>query len=303
MTKQNQKSGDDTTNYQAGNNQYTAISDGSIYISNRKDPENIIKEIYNDLAKPGVRQVGKAIGTTVGLINFFLYPIKYQNDRSSLIYKSNFDKLRKKLESENISNITDIPPEIGKPLLEKLFYVSDEDLSQLFINLISRASKKDEMNLAHPNFVNMISSLSPDEARIIMHTKGKPIKYITPCENIIRSDGDYSHGIRNESNIYFTGLVDEIDIIFPENMYRYVINMISLGILGYPVNAEDTIENDGDFDVLRNTYRKEILDVFAIFSDGQKDLEEGIVVCENIVRDGLIEYTEFGKFFIKSVCY
>jgi len=40
---------------------------------------DLIKEIYGDLAKPGVTQVGNALGTVIGLLNTCLSPIKYLN--------------------------------------------------------------------------------------------------------------------------------------------------------------------------------------------------------------------------------
>jgi hypothetical protein len=44
----------------------------------------IIKEIYSDLAKPGVQQAGKALSTVIGLGNTMLWPVALLNEKAKL---------------------------------------------------------------------------------------------------------------------------------------------------------------------------------------------------------------------------
>lgn len=133
---------------------------------------NILKDLYIDLAKPGVTQVGIALGNIFQTLNVLLMPLKYLNLKADFAFKKNLEKLRIRLADFSPEDISPIPPEIGVPVLEKLFYTSNEDLANLFINLLGRASRKNEAHLAHPNFVRIVTCLSPDEARIINHIKG-----------------------------------------------------------------------------------------------------------------------------------
>ena len=125
---------------------------------------DLLKEIYADGFKPGVQQAGKALGGIIGLGNTAMYHIHLLNHRTSVILKSNFDKYSKQLENTNADEIIPVPPEIGVPIAEKLSYVSNEELSDMYINLLAKASTKSTVDQAHPGFVNFINWLCPDEA-------------------------------------------------------------------------------------------------------------------------------------------
>ena len=59
----------------------------------------ILSEIYGDLLRPGVKQVGKALETVVGLGNTILWPIALINGLGDLTLKRNLEKYRGKLEN------------------------------------------------------------------------------------------------------------------------------------------------------------------------------------------------------------
>ena len=54
----------------------------------------LLKEIYGDLAKPGVTQVGKALSTIIGLGNTLLWPIQILNERAKLTLADNLNKIQ-----------------------------------------------------------------------------------------------------------------------------------------------------------------------------------------------------------------
>ena len=68
-------------------------------------------------------------------------------------------------------DVSEVPPEIGVPIIEKLSYVTNEELRKLYIELLAKASIKEENDKAHPNFINIINSLSPDEANLLSYFK------------------------------------------------------------------------------------------------------------------------------------
>lgn len=93
----------------------------------------VLKEIYGDLAKPGVIQVGKALETIIGLGNTILWPVTLLNEKAKIALEKNLDSYREQLENIPEEDVTEIPPEIGVPVAEKLAYITDEELSQLYI--------------------------------------------------------------------------------------------------------------------------------------------------------------------------
>ena len=50
--------------------------------------EKVLRLFYHDFAQPGVRQVGKALSTVLGLGNTALLPVKLVNDKALALYKS-----------------------------------------------------------------------------------------------------------------------------------------------------------------------------------------------------------------------
>lgn len=263
---------------------------------NPKVAEKAIAQIYKDLAAPGVKQAGKAIATAVSLLNVALTPVTYLDGWSQAIVRANLEKLRKKLQHHPERDIIPVPPELGVPIIEKLFYISDDDLSSMFVNLLKRASISDEAHLAHPSFVNRAANLSPDEARIIHYSKGAKIKFITPfveVEENTKTVAGYSSTMNTwrESRAIFTGLEEKVTILFPQNMYCYLTNLFSLGIVDHP-SGISSIADDDDYLYLKKRYEKNISAIF----DG--DLPVG----KRLIRNGEIEFTQFGQLFINAVC-
>jgi hypothetical protein len=62
-----------------------AISSGLLLGS-----KDLIKEIYGDLAKPGVAQVGKAIGNLIGIV---LTPLNWSHDKVQMAATANLEKI------------------------------------------------------------------------------------------------------------------------------------------------------------------------------------------------------------------
>src|SRR3990172_1019024 len=127
----------------------------------------LLKELYGDLAKPGVSQVGKALGSVLGLGNTILWPITLMNEKANIALKRNLEKYREQIKEVPEDELTEVPPEIGVPITEKLSYVTNEELSNLYVNLLAKASTFKTAESAHPSFVNIINNLSPDEALLL----------------------------------------------------------------------------------------------------------------------------------------
>lgn len=195
---------------------------------------DLLKEIYGDALKPGFQQVGKAISTILGLGNTVLLPIHLLNDKSRMLIEKNLESYRKKLEAIPLEKIIPPSPEIGVPILEKLMYVNDEDLVNLYTTLLANASNQDTVGKAHPSFVNIINSLTPDEAKLfdlIFNLISPPsFNYVTAY---ISS--------RNLKTLYAEALPDNEYLkilLFPENLAAYLSNLDSLGIILQKQSAE-----------------------------------------------------------------
>lgn len=127
----------------------------------------LIQEIYGDQLKPDVKQVGKALESVIGLGNTILWPLTLANECARIALERNMEKYRSQLQDVPEEKVIPVAPEIGVPIAEKISYVSDEQLSDLYINLIAKASTIDTARFAHPSFVNIINNFCPDEAILL----------------------------------------------------------------------------------------------------------------------------------------
>jgi hypothetical protein len=240
----------------------------------------LLKEIYGDLAKPGVAQVGKAFGTILGLGNTILWPFALLNERAKVALEKNLEKYRAQLEQVPEDNIAALPPEIGVPIAEKLSYVTDEQLSDLYVNLLAKASTVNFANVAHPSFVNVINYLSPDEALLLQHLNGDlpfvEARHETKGSNEFRILGKL-----------LTGLEFKTKLSFPQNMVAYFSNFEGLGIIN--VRRDMTIAIPKLYEDLEQKYR-------PLYENVQNDKDSSELKFER----GLIELTPFGGLFVAA---
>lgn len=244
----------------------------------------LLKEIYGDLAKPGVTQVGKALSTVLGLSNTLLLPLTLINEKARMVTEHNLEKYRKQLESVQLEQIASVPPEIGVPVTEKLTYVTDEIISDLYVNLLAKASTIGNAQQAHPSFFHLIDSLSPDEALLIKE---------------LRKTGDLAFIevrmiVDKATNAYFTvlpslrtGVEHQVKLLFPNNCDAYFSNLSGLGVLN--IRYDIRLAADELYKRLKQIYDSEIN---AIQLDHDKQLLK--------VVEGKIEITPYGHMFINA---
>ncbi|MCV2441914.1 DUF4393 domain-containing protein [Acinetobacter bereziniae] len=185
----------------------------------------IIHELYKDMAQPAARNVGLALGaiTSVGLFLHLL--TSWGTDRLNICLKNNLEQYADRMKDVALEDVIVAPPEIAVPIIEKLSYVTNEDLRSLYIELLAKASIKEENDKAHPNFINIINSLSPDEASLLKYFKENP--NIVPrylFRRGIRKSDAFEGYLRYEYGNF-------IKLQFPENLSGYLENFEGLGII------------------------------------------------------------------------
>ncbi len=185
----------------------------------------LLKEIYGDLAKPGVKQVGIAIEGVLGLGNTILYPLLLLNGRAGIAVNENLERYRKKMESVPEEDVVPVPPEVGVPILEQLAYVEDEKLREMYINLLARASDKKTNSGAHPSFSNIIKNMSPDEALMVNHIKDSLALIIHTAHIRIPTDDS-----KSTNEVYLMNLELMNSLIFQDKIEMYMKNLILLGL-------------------------------------------------------------------------
>ncbi|MCO4662203.1 hypothetical protein Si021_01990 [Streptococcus infantarius subsp. infantarius] len=153
--------------------------------------KEVASEAYKDGLKPTVQETGKILGRIPRAINSIFLPIdiwltkrKYKLEEVKAI-------LAKKLGDISEEKLTIPEPYIAVPALEAISYSMDnEQLKNMYANLLARAMLKSEQSKVHPSFVEIIKQLSPNDALLfkeIMEREASPIIHLSVIQDICYS--------------------------------------------------------------------------------------------------------------------
>lgn len=241
-------------------------------------------DIYKDAIQPVAKEVGKSLQTLGGVVNLALEPLR------GMVYGYDFIKARlnkrleEKLKGTKKENIIHPPLNVVGPLIDNYRYVeNDEELSDLFVNLLANAMDKEHVKKAHPSFVNIIAALSPDEAKFI--------KFMRSEENLPKIDIDaQSVGKPGTVPIYtnFTLFGEKSHLAYPDLIPSYIGNLIRLGLIDIPPLVSYTD---------KTLYEPLKSHPFVRQFEASLVKHNAIIV----LVEGTIRITDFGKMFMDAV--
>ena len=242
---------------------------------------DLIREVYGDLAKPGVRQVGKALGTVLGLGNTILWPVAWANARSKIALEQNLENYRRKMQEIPEDDVCEVTPELGVPIAEKLAYVTNEELSEMYTELPAKASQIQQANVAHPSFVNIINSLSPDEAIVLRSIRGaQGIPYVEV--RLTRTDSNKWNSLHPMQLILPSGA----KLRFRNNIPAYISNLEGLGILN--IRQDKILATQDQYEQIEELSRRQY--------SGVDQIPEHKLAFQR----GVVEITKFGHLFLQA---
>lgn len=242
----------------------------------------ILKEVYGDLAKPGVQQAGKALSTIIGLGNTVLWPVALMNEKAKIALESNLEKYRNKMKDTPVEEVCAVPPEVGVPIAEKLSYVTNEELSEMYTELLAKASQVHNANVAHPSFVNVISNISPDEAilmKSVMRMTGIPFVEVRLNR---KNKNEWS-----TLNSMMPGVSCLAELSYPNNIHAYISNLEGLGI--FRVRQDIYMVGENIYEPLEEYAKK-------IYSEVSKSVEDRSITFQR----GQIEITPFARLLMNA---
>ena len=188
---------------------------------------DLVRLAYGDLVQPGAQQVGKALSTVLGLGNTLLWPIALLNGAADITLRRNLDRLRKKLAVTPLEEIVPITPEIGVPIAEKIAFASDPIISELYLTILAKAATRENCQLAHPSFANVIANFSPDDAKLfgILATQEN-----LPALSVRATNTNDTTAYKELRRLIPSP--DVLDILaFPAQVAVYVSNLEGLGLM------------------------------------------------------------------------
>lgn len=247
----------------------------------------LVKEIpiYQDTVQPAAKEVGKSLHTVAKTINIALAPIKALVWGYDKIEAYISKRVSEKLESIPEEDIISPDPKIAVPAIEALRYTGhDENLRELYANLIANSMDKNTIRNAHPGFVEILKNLSSDEAVLLTAFINNDMHPLIDIQRELEDNQGYVPYLN-----HFSIFHKDLEIKNSDLVPSYLDNLVRLGILEIPSGLSIT--------------RKE---VYEPLESSNEVLEAKNVIeffFKNKIRlsKKIVRRTSFGTQFIMSV--
>ena len=235
--------------------------------------------------KPGVAKVGAAIGEILGLGNTILLPLRFLNESAAKFERAAYDKICKRIDKIPLESIVPVTPEIGVPILEKMSHTENEDLRNLFVELLGKAADSRFVREAHPSFVNVILNICPDEAKLIRHIDRKYTPFVTLEQAVAKT-----HGRRLHTDFVFK-ISDDLQFKDSDTISMYISNLSGLGII--EIHRDRFLTEDGAYNDIVEDVLKDFPEIIENPVTAGTRFDEDTLVYNK----GMLVLTSFGYGF------
>ena len=211
-------------------------------------PEVVVQEAYKDVAAGTLKEVGKIAEEISKTMRLILFPVQLGaalQDR----FSKYIDRAIRQVPQQRLV----APMEsIALPIAEKLrFQEATSPLTDLYVNLLSRAMDGERVGEAHPAFIGVITQLAPDEIVFIrelaknaytlvlkMDENWRTPKRAEVRDAILKADLSYDQK-KKAAKIRF----DYEILNQPEFFYMFLEHIYHLGLMQYTNDPS----NEGEF--------------------------------------------------------
>lgn len=240
--------------------------------------------IYQDAIQPAAKEVGKGLETVAKAINLALEPVRGLVWGYEKIKDCINSELPKKLQGVNPEKIIAPQPNVAGPTLEAMRYTGHQDeLRELFMNLLASSMNSDSAKDAFPSFVEIIKQMTPDEAKLLDFLAKSEVRPIIDLVKKQKNARGQSVVFTNYSHFGKTSKCK-----YPELTPAYLVNLCRLGILDIPIYGHYTEES---------IYKPLIND--PVVKSNIEQIESDPNISTKIEKK-VVNITDFGLKFIDS---
>lgn len=245
--------------------------------------KELAKEIYKDLVHPAAQSTGELVALVPRAVKVALQPLEKWILQGEYNLAQTQKLLDEKLKNVDPKNICSPEAHIAVPALQYINYCMDNDeLRDMYANLLANSMNKVVKNGVHPAFVEIIKQLSPDEAKILKCMQKK---------DIIASIGI---GISDKNRQWielrrnFSDIVIEAGCEQPLKFTQYFDNLIRLGLVSHGEKGTEIASGNEYNRLINHPIVSEIKDFISNKSEGKYALR---------IEKGYLYLTGFGKAF------
>lgn len=193
--------------------------------------DGVLVEVYKDAVSPIIKPIGEILGFLPRSLKLALSGWEKWLINGEETIRLTAEAVREKLQTIPAEKLSEPEPYVAIPAMQQLSYcVNNDELRDLYANLLVSSMNTDKKWQVHPAFVDIIKQLTPDEAKFI--------KALTPNVSVnnplidVRIVKKETRG--GSTIIYnFTNVgIDKIDL--PKNICSYVDNLERLKLIVIP---------------------------------------------------------------------
>lgn len=187
------------------------------------DVLKIAPTIYEDALQPTIQEAGKFTARIIRAINAAFSSLDKRILNKEYAIEETKKLLEMKLENVNPEKI--VPPKayVAVPAIQAISYsMNSEELRNLYANFLAKAMNSDTKDSVHPSYVNIISQMTPLDAKILQIISNAPDKDIPIIDlTAFRISGNYKVFITLQPNITSLDISSiELISISIENLIR-----------------------------------------------------------------------------------
>lgn len=268
------------------------FEDNEIVDAIKENAGELAAELYHDVAQPAAQPVGQLVGLVPRAVKAALFPLeKWILGREYNLLETQ-KLLEQKLANVAPESIHSPEPYIAVPALQNISYCMDnEELRDMYANLLANSMTEVVKDGVHPGFVDIIKQLCPDEAKILRYmSKYTTIPTIT-LQYVNKDESGITIGFIDVIKS-FSNIGENIGCEKPLNINTYFNNLERLGLI------KDY--NDGRELIDKNLY--EPLKQHAyIIEHSNEPLVQSRGFTKTRIKEGVVELTYYGEAFCE-VC-
>ena len=221
---------------------------------------------------------GVSVSDVIQLIQTYIVPLRYE-------FLAEMEKmLEEKLRDIPQENITRPNLRVAVPALQKASITEEDEIRELYANLLANSMDTVVKNGVHPGFVEIINQLCPDEAKILRYFSTQKI---IPTVTLKFSNKDNS-GISVVKN--FSNIGEIVGCEKPFEINAYFDNLIRLGLLRASPALSALVDKKKYEPLKAHPY-------FKPYIDSVKNHEVKYVKTD--FEEGYMELTDYGILFCR----
>lgn len=199
-----------------------------------KQTKGVAVEVYKDTLKPSVQPIGT-------ILSYLPRTIRLAFSRWEKWIVSGEESIRLTAEAlkDKLAQIPEdkiVEPEayVAVPAMQQLLYCQDNnDLRNLYANLLASSMNIDKKWQVHPSFVDIIKQITPDEAKILSSVPNRknhsmPLIDVQLFDKIPERKNGHQLLITNFTNIGIDKIENKC------NICAYIDNLVRLKLLEIP---------------------------------------------------------------------